>query len=78
MSAPLLEYSFLHTNFNTIPNHTSLAPKIHFYKMPIPVENVGSLPRPLALQKMLAAYDDGEVIQPNSKKCEERKKKQVY
>ncbi|PWW75875.1 UROD/MetE-like protein [Tuber magnatum] len=28
--------------------------------MPIPVENVGSLPRPLALQKMLAAYDNGE------------------
>ncbi|CUS11646.1 unnamed protein product [Tuber aestivum] len=29
--------------------------------MPIPVENVGSLPRPLILQNMLAAYDNGEV-----------------
>lgn len=46
--------------------------------MPILVENVGSLPRPLALQKILAAYDDGEVSQLNSNKCEGEKKKQVY
>lgn len=29
--------------------------------MPIPTENVGSLPRPMSLQKAIAAYDRGEI-----------------
>src|SRR5690349_5137634 len=29
--------------------------------MPIPTENVGSLPRPMRLQEMIAKYDAGEV-----------------
>lgn len=31
--------------------------------MPIPTENVGSLPRPLRLQRAIAAYDTGEITQ---------------
>ena len=29
--------------------------------MPIPTENVGSLPRPMVLQHAIAAYDRGEI-----------------
>ena len=29
--------------------------------MPIPTENVGSLPRPMRLQQAIAAYDRGEI-----------------
>ncbi len=29
--------------------------------MPIPTENVGSLPRPMKLQEAIAAYDEGSI-----------------
>ena len=29
--------------------------------MPIPTENVGSLPRPASLQRAIGAYDKGEI-----------------
>ncbi len=35
--------------------------------MPIPTENVGSLPRPMKLQEAIAAYDRGEITQEQLK-----------